>query len=193
MPDNGRTTPLIKMKVGTIASLEENPNSPAFESGSVLFAVDSETGKGKIIFDLPSELIQENGYKRIVMSTDAEFADYATTAGTANYATNAGTAAALLNPKAIDGVNYDGSEDIIHYVTCSTAGNTAVKTATCEGFKLAIGSRVMVKFSNKNTAQNPTLNISNTGAKPIFYRGASIATDYIQAGDVHEYVYDGTN
>ena len=38
-----------------------------------------------------------------------------------------------------------------------------------------MGAQVAIKFNNPNTANNPTLNINNTGAKNIFYNGEQIA------------------
>ena len=175
---------LIKMKVGDLADVgvDENTNTPtpAIEGGSVLFAIDAPQHKGKILFDLP------DGSQRIVMSTDAEYAQYS---GRADEALIAGS----ITGAKIDGVTFTGSRDIIHYTTCTTAGNTADKTASCTGLSLIIGTRIMVKYSNTNTADNPTLNVNSTGAKPIYYKGAVMPTPYIQANAVHEYVYDGTN
>jgi len=195
MPDNERTTPLIKMKVGTITDLAENTNYPALEPGSVLFAIDAETGKGKILFDLPTELRNSEHPEnyRIIMSTDAEFADYATTAGTAQQANVATAAGVLSNFPPIDGVGFDGSKSIIHYGVCNTGAAVAAKTVTCQDFGLLTGSRIMVKYTYTNTAENPTLSVNNSPAKPIYYKGAAMPTPYIQANSVHEYVYDGTN
>ena len=107
--------------------------------------------------------------------------------------TDATVAAAnkLASASKIDGVNFDGSADIIHYAECSTVSGTAAKTATVTGFNLVVGSRVIVKFTNANTATTPTLNITGTGAKTIKYRGGTVGT--INAGGVYEFVYDGTN
>ena len=185
MPSNDQT--LVKLKIGSLDSVgvdEHNMATPAIEGGSVLFAVDEEHGKGKILLDLP------DGSQRIIMSTDAEYAD---TAGTAITANSANIASVLSVGRTIDGVEFNGSENIIHYTTCTVAGNIATKTATCANFNLAIGSRIMVKYANTNSANNPTLNINSTGAKPIYYKGAAMPTPYIQANAVHEYVYDGTN
>ena len=82
------------------------------------------------------------------------------------------------------------------YCTCTTAAATAAKTAsiTSGTFTLEAGAHVIVKFSNANTASNPTLNINGTGAKNIFHNGARITTDTntaLLAGAV-DFVYDGT-
>ena len=188
MPSNDQT--LVKLKIGSLDSVgvdEHNVPTPAIDGGSVLFAVDETHGKGKILLDLP------DGSQRIVMSTDAEYADEAGVATNAQYATTAGEATVLSAERTIDGVAFDGSENIIHYASCPTAGNLAAKTVTCAHFNLAVGSRIMVKYTNTNSVDNPTLNVNSTGAKPVYYKGAVMPTPYIQANAVHEYVYDGTN
>ena len=106
---------------------------------------------------------------------------------------NAGTATALANKRTIDGVNFDGTANISHFGTCSTAAGTAAKTVDLTDFTLATGSRIAVKFTVTNTATNPTLNVNGTGAKAIMYRGSGIGTGYLAANRVYEFVYDGTD
>ena len=62
---------------------------------------------------------------------------------------------------------------------CSASASTAAKTAiiTAGTFGLETGARVTVGFAQENTADNPTLNINNTGAKDIYYNGVKISTD----------------
>lgn len=79
------------------------------------------------------------------------------------------------------------------YGTCSTAAATAAKTVSCANFALATGAKITVKFTVTNTAENPTLNVNSTGAKPIFYRGAAITKSYLAAKRFYTFVYDGTN
>lgn len=52
---------------------------------------------------------------------------------------------------------------------CSTNANTANKVVLCPGFILSSGSVIFVKFNNTNSADTDklTLNVNNTGAKPI--------------------------
>lgn len=78
------------------------------------------------------------------------------------------------------------------YAVCSTAAATAAKTASITNFKLVTGARVAIKFSNTNTASNPTLNISSTGAKTIKHKGFNIPRNYLFANNVYEFVYDGS-
>lgn len=99
----------------------------------------------------------------------------------------------LANTRKIDGVNFNGTADITHFATCATAAGTAAKTVDVTGFNLVSGARVTVKFTVTNTAANPTLNVSGTGAKAIKYRGSAISTGYLAANRVYEFIYDGTD
>lgn len=117
-----------------------------------------------------------------------------------------GSATSLGTARYIDGSSFDGTSNIIHYGTCSTLENTAAKVVTISNYNVTnppqTGSRVVVKFTNHNTATNPTLRVSSNGsngtAKPLKYRGTSNVSNYDnyyrwQAGSVIEFVFDGTN
>ena len=100
----------------------------------------------------------------------------------------------------ITAANLNGIQDSIisntSYVTCSTAAGTAAKVATLENFTLSVGAAVKVKFTNTNTATNPTLNVNETGAKYIYtntgaHVGKTPDTSWA-AGEIVELVYDGT-
>ena len=106
---------------------------------------------------------------------------------------NAGSATKLATARTIDGVSFNGTANITHYGTCSTAAATAAKTVTCTGFTLATGAKVIVKFTVTNTAASPTLNVNSTGAKAIYYKGAAISAGYLAANKVYSFIYDGTN
>lgn len=65
----------------------------------------------------------------------------------------------------VDVADINGNMDTLdgafaRFAVCSTAAATAAKTATISGFKLFTGAVAYIKFSVKNTAANPTLNIS---------------------------------
>lgn len=122
-------------------------------------------------------------------------ADHAGSADTATTANSATTAGKLTTAQYIDGMSFNGTADIHHYTTCSTAAGTAAKTASLSGFALKNGARVIVKFTNANTAtSNVTLNIQSTGAKKITYKGNDLtATDSWEAGTTIEFVYNGTS
>lgn len=106
---------------------------------------------------------------------------------------NATTATSLQTARTIDGVSYNGSSNISHYGTTSTAATTATKIVSCAGFSLSVGARIIVKFTVTNTATNPSLNVNNTGAKAIQSGGLAISKDALVADSVYEFVYDGTN
>ena len=102
----------------------------------------------------------------------------------------------LTTTRKIDGVNFNGSADITHYGTCSTAAATAAKIVACTGFNLVTGAWIAVRFTVTNTAAvaDLTLNVNGTGAKGIKYRNANLpAVDDLAANRTYLFVYDGTN
>ena len=84
------------------------------------------------------------------------------------------------------------SEEPLFVGTCSTGASTSAKTVSITGFELKVGVRVYIKFSNTNTSSTSTLNISSTGAKPMYYKDGT-RMYYIPNNIYHEFVYDGTN
>lgn len=78
------------------------------------------------------------------------------------------------------------------YAVCSTAAAAAEKGVACQGFVLKTGAEITVRFTNTNTAANPTLNVNNTGAKPIYYRGAAINAGCLAAKHTYTFRYNGT-
>ena len=97
-----------------------------------------------------------------------------------------------LNGRSVDDIAQANS---VQYATCSTSGNTATKTinSTQSDFALHTGTKISVYFSYGNIASNPTLNVNNTGAKPIYVRGSAItAKDYWTAGSLVDFVYNGS-
>lgn len=78
------------------------------------------------------------------------------------------------------------------YNLCDTAAGTAAKTVSAGEFALETGAQVVVKFKNTNTAASPTLNVSSTGAKAIYYKDAAIEASYLKANYTYTFVYNGT-
>lgn len=105
----------------------------------------------------------------------------------------------LLKNKFSDKVDKKTTVDT-YYGTCSTAADEAAKVATitdaANNFSLRPGVTVTIKFTETNTAQNPTLNVNNTGAKSIWYNVALITTSNLglaaYADRYIRYIYDGT-
>lgn len=109
---------------------------------------------------------------------------------------NAGTATTLETARTIDGVSFNGSANIIHFGTSSTAAGTGTKEVSCTGFTLASGAWIAVKFSVTNTTAVASLklDVNSTGAKPIKHRGSNLpSTSTLSAGRVYLFVYDGSN
>lgn len=86
-----------------------------------------------------------------------------------------------------------------YYGTSSTGADTAAKVITVtdggSNFSLRAGIAITVKFTAQNTAQNPTFNVNNTGAKSVWYNAAVVTTGTLWAGGntrPARYVYDGT-
>ena len=95
---------------------------------------------------------------------------------------------------------YAGGESVLSYATCTTDSSVSAKVATIvpnvSSFSLVVGIKVMVNFSNSNTAYPATLNINGTGAKSIYYNGQAlnnITAPYISADKPCGFVYDGSH
>lgn len=91
------------------------------------------------------------------------------------------------------------------YAVCTTSGSTKAKTVSITNFKLFVGVRVLIKFTERHNTwdNNPTLNISGTGAKPILYGGGVVSGSGGTGGkegvystwnkdEIVEFIYDGT-
>ena len=110
-------------------------------------------------------------------------------------ATVKGSVEKLTTARTIDGVNFDGSANIIHYGTCSTAAATATKEVTCAGFNKTTGAVIYVLFTVTNTAAvaDLKLNVNGTGAAAFRYRGGNLpSTSVLSANRLYCFVYDGT-
>lgn len=81
------------------------------------------------------------------------------------------------------------------YAVCTTDGDVAAKTVSISGFTLSVGSEVLIRFTNTNSASvsSITLNVSGTGAKPIRHKNAVLSNAaIIAASQTYAFVYDGT-
>ena len=84
------------------------------------------------------------------------------------------------------------------YGICETAAAEPAKTVEMIGFTLLEGTTIHIKFTYNNTVNSPTLNVNNTGAKPIVQygttaTGTSSSTSGWYAGAVVSFTYDGTS
>lgn len=90
---------------------------------------------------------------------------------------------ATLNNIRLNGTTYQiggsgsGGGGTGYYGVCTSYAETQAKTVTVDdSFSLVKGAVVNVVFDSQNTASSPTLNVNNTGAKPITGWGDSPAT-----------------
>lgn len=133
--------------------------------------------------------LKELAFKDKVGASDVESGTYPI-----DISGNAATAATLATPRKIDGVEFDGSSDIVHYGVCSTAYNVQAKVISCPGFVLTTGARIIIKFTQNNNFREPTFNVNDTGAVPVRYFGSILpSSNFLRTGTVYQFVYDGTN
>lgn len=83
------------------------------------------------------------------------------------------------------------------YGVCETSASAAAKNVTLTDFDaLMDGVTIHVKFTNGNTAANPTLNVNNTGAVPIYRHGTippgTSGVDTWAANAMIALTYDGS-
>ena len=95
---------------------------------------------------------------------------------------------------AIDSFSYGDGKYVftLPYGSCSTDAATAAKVVTVSNFSLETGARIAVKFTVTNTASSPTLNVNESGAKSIYYKGSAISASYLAANRTYEFIYNGT-
>ena len=102
-------------------------------------------------------------------------------------------AGTLTTARNIEGINFNGSSNISHYAICESTATTVNKTATISptttNFELYNGARVFVRFQYKNYADNITMNVNNTGAKPVYYGNAPVKAQCLGQFRPYELVY----
>ena len=163
----------------------ELSNLPSAKEDGTLYVETNE--------DRKADLYVEINATRYLIS-DALTADAALSATSEN----------AIQNKAVDSKFTDiqaqiNAQGTVVYGTCSTAAGTAAKVVSVSGsstWTLRAGSIIVVMFSATNTASNPTLNVNNTGAKPIYYANAQITTKNLDYGGYKNrpmvFVYNGS-
>lgn len=166
-------------------------------SNSGVRSVASGSTDGTISVNTNGKAVEVSvaGLKSAAFAETTEFAAAKHSHPYAGASTSGGAATSaekLETARTIDGVKFDGSTSAIHYGVCTTEESNAAKVVPCSNFELVTGARITVKFSLTNSAENPTLNVNSTGAKPIRYRGSAIPKSYLAANRIYEFNYDGT-
>lgn len=80
----------------------------------------------------------------------------------------------------------------IGFAICSTPAVDKAKTAQWDGFNLSVSSMVGVLFTNGNTHDSPTLNISSTAHAPMYCYGAPVTSKMITKNMLAFFIYDGS-
>ena len=89
--------------------------------------------------------------------------------------------------------NEEGNNALVGYYTCTSGANQNKVVNDASGYVLSLGGSIKIKFTNKNTLVNPTLNINGQGAKTIVYDGSTCSSTNTWAdGESVECYYDGS-
>lgn len=179
---------------------EITPSDIIFRSDTVSSSSNPDSGVGSIVGDYVAGIGFMDNTTDIpsVFSFDSDYVplDENDPAPKTLAPLNVGEPISNSNAATKKYVDDNKTEQNIWYGTCSTASGTIAKIATTStgNFKLVAGKSVIIKFTNYTTASNPTLNVDNTGAKPIKYMGTSSAVSYEwHSGETIILTYDGTN
>ena len=93
------------------------------------------------------------------------------------------------------GWNVAPEEGAIQHCVCYSSSSTTGKIASAQEFYLYPGAIAHVYFENENTKADATLNINNSGAKPIYVNGTAITSGFCpwNDGETVTFSYDGTH
>lgn len=87
----------------------------------------------------------------------------------------------------------DGAQIGLGFGVSSEAATVQARTATIPSFILLKNMPVSIRFTNSINVDSATLNISSTGAKPLFIQGAALQGGLVKGGCTVTVIYDGTN
>lgn len=100
----------------------------------------------------------------------------------------------ITSLKGADGTAGIGGGSGVFYGVCDTGASYTEKTVTLTdgtGFSLKAGVVVVVKFTNAHRTLDMSLNVEDTGEKPV--KGDFNKLNAIYSGSVCSFVYDGAN
>jgi len=151
-------------KKANAETMQEELNKKAdaeIVSDALALKADSETMQIELDKKADITTMTEELAKKSNTSHTHNYAGSSSAGGVANSATKLNTA------RTIDGMPFDGSANIVHFGVCETAADVAAKVVALPGFVLVEGARIIVYFLNSHAKSSPSLNVNNTGAKPI--------------------------
>ena len=119
---------------------------------------------------------------------------------------SAGSADTLKYSRCLDGLSFDGSQDIIRYGACTSQGLSTVKQVSIDNFVQKDGSSIYVAIQNKDeipNEQNDETNEydntkvyikvnENNPALPVKYRNEFLARGRLNKGIYHFVVYNSS-
>lgn len=85
---------------------------------------------------------------------------------------------------------------VVHSGISNTASATATKIVTATNLEVYIGALLAVSMRYSNTANNPSLNVNNSGARPIRYNNANLTQNSAYNWDDYAtvlFIYTGTS
>jgi hypothetical protein len=138
------------------------------------------------------------------LASTTKYAGASTAGGAATSANKLNTDAGSVMQSVYfsSGVPVTTSLTSVLYGTCTTGASTVAKAVTCTAFTTTmancpVGTTIKVKFTNANSATNPTLNVNSKGAVAILKYGDTVpgksAALSWRAGSIISFTYDGTN
>lgn len=77
------------------------------------------------------------------------------------------------------------------YGICNTEASNSQKVVQLNNYSQIIGGIVAIRFNN-SIIGNATLNINNTGQKPIIYKNQPLVRQIVLGGDTVTFIYDGS-
>lgn len=94
----------------------------------------------------------------------------------------------------LDGKRYDISTPNSNYYGISNDDDEYTRTVACDNFALENGITISVYVDNVNIhLDEASLNVNNTGAKPILYRDDLWSGKYLQVGSIYTFMYLNNN
>ena len=174
-------------KKANAETMQEELNKKAdaeIVSDALALKADSETMQTELDKKADIATMTEELAKKSNTSHTHNYAGSSSAGGVANSATKLNTA------RIIDGMPFDGSANIVHFGVCETAADVAAKVVSLPGFVLAEGARIIVYFLNGHAKSSPSLNVNNTGAKPMScVVGAYAPLNQWEAKQAVEFIY----
>ena len=112
---------------------------------------------------------------------------------TVKSAEKSNTSDKLSAARTINGVSFDGSQNIANYATCPTSSSEIIKSANINStFIVSTGASVKVLMQQANTAANPSLKVGTTQEYRLVKPDETSYSSW-SAGTILDVVFNGTS